>query len=69
MQQEAAAKERDSRAATGNNSADPAARNFQDEAWFAKLPPSLQKAIQSKARRGAPRGYEERLKRYFESDR
>lgn len=68
MQQEAAAKERDSRAATGNNSADLAARKFQDEAWFAKLPPSLQKAIQSKARRNAPRGYEERLKRYFESD-
>lgn len=42
-------------------------RNFQTEGWFAKLPPSLQKAIQAKARRRAPRGYEQRLKRYFES--
>ena len=44
-----------------------ATRNFQTESWFAKLPPSLQKAIQAKARRRAPRGYEQRLKRYFES--
>jgi len=42
-------------------------RNFQTEGWFAKLPSSLQKAIQAKARRDAPRGYEQRLKRYFES--
>ena len=67
LQQEATAKDRDSRAATGNNSTDPAARKFQEEPWFAKLPPSLQKAIQSKSRGNAPRGYEERLKRYFES--
>ena len=44
-----------------------ATRNFQTESWFAKLPAALQKAIQAKARRRAPRGYEQRLKRYFES--
>ena len=31
------------------------------------IPPSLRTAIQSKARGKAPRGYEERLRRYFES--
>ncbi len=43
------------------------ALKFKEEPWFAKLPPSLRSAIQSKARNKAPRGYEERLKRYFES--
>jgi hypothetical protein len=40
---------------------------FRDEPWFTKLPPSLRKAIEARARRRAPRGYEERLRRYFES--
>jgi len=38
-----------------------------DEPWFGRLPPELRKAIRSDARRRAPRGYEERLRRYFES--
>jgi hypothetical protein len=46
---------------------DAAKRKYEEEPWFAKLPPSLRTAIQSKARNKAPRGYEERLKRYFES--
>ena len=40
---------------------------LENEAWFAKLPPSLRAAIQAKSRGKAPRGYEERLRRYFES--
>jgi hypothetical protein len=35
--------------------------------WFARLPADLREAIRAKSRRPAPRGYEERLKRYFES--
>ena len=40
---------------------------FDKEPWFAKLPPELRNAIQAKSRGKAPRGYEERLKRYFEN--
>jgi hypothetical protein len=67
LEQDPAARERDSRTGSGNNTGDPESRSFQGEPWFAKLPPALQKAIQSKSRRAPPRGYEERLKRYFES--
>lgn len=67
FEQETAAKERDSRAGNSQQSEDVAGRKFQQEPWFAKLPPALQNAIQAKSRRSAPRGYEERLKRYFES--
>jgi hypothetical protein len=35
--------------------------------WFAKLPKQQQDAIRADALRRAPRGYEERLKRYFQS--
>jgi hypothetical protein len=34
---------------------------------MARLPPELRSAIQARSRRLAPRGYEERLKRYFEN--
>jgi len=44
-----------------------AGRSFIEEPWFAKLPLELRQAIRSNAQRRAPRGYEERLKRYFES--
>lgn len=37
------------------------------EVWMARLPPELRSAIQARSRRLAPRGYEERLKRYFEN--
>ncbi len=37
------------------------------EPWFVKLPPDLQRAIRAKSRTRAPRGYEERLRRYYES--
>jgi hypothetical protein len=57
----------DSRSQTAGEDPEAAGRKFEDEPWFARLPPSLRSAIQSKARSKAPRGYEERLKRYFES--
>jgi hypothetical protein len=37
------------------------------DVWMARLPPELRAAIQARSRRLPPRGYEERLKRYFES--
>lgn len=57
----------DSRGGQVNQDSDAARQKFAQEPWFAKLPPKLQSAIQSKARGKAPRGYEERLRRYFES--
>jgi hypothetical protein len=57
----------DSRGELGGADATAGTGKIENEPWFAKLPPSLQSAIQAKARGRAPRGYEERLKRYFES--
>ena len=57
----------DSRGQGGEGDSDAAAQKYEKEPWFAKLPPGLRSAIQSKARGKAPRGYEERLRRYFES--
>jgi hypothetical protein len=39
----------------------------ENEPWFAKLPPETQESIRTKARRPAPRGYEDKLRRYFDS--
>jgi hypothetical protein len=47
--------------------AEAGAQQFVEEPWFAKLPPELRDAIRNNARRRPPRGYEERLQRYFES--
>ena len=63
----APAADADSRGSLANQDAAGGGLKFKEEAWFAKLPPSLQAAIQAKARGKAPRGYEERLRRYFES--
>jgi hypothetical protein len=65
--QSAPAAQADSRGQAGEGDSDAARQKFEAEPWFAKLPPSLRSAIQSKARGKAPRGYEERLRRYFES--
>jgi hypothetical protein len=54
-------------AATGTPTAEQKAKAFQEEAWFAKLPPQLRQAIRAQSQRRPPRGYEERLKRYFEN--
>jgi hypothetical protein len=43
------------------------ARGLASEPWFARLPPELRQAIQAKTTRRAPRGYEERMRRYFEN--
>ena len=42
-------------------------RNFLEQPWFARLPPELRTAIRNNAQRQPPRGYEERLQRYFEN--
>ncbi len=47
--------------------ADAATRQFQDQPWFAKLPPELRRSIRAGAQQKPPRAYEERLKRYFQS--
>lgn len=57
----------DSRGEKSDQDSDAKAQKFTKEPWFAKLPPALQNAIQAKARGKAPKGYEERLRRYFES--
>jgi hypothetical protein len=57
----------DSRGEAGGQDAASGGQRIESEAWFARLPPSLQSAIQAKSRGKAPRGYEERLRRYFES--
>ncbi|HEV3006053.1 MAG TPA: hypothetical protein VGX78_16410 [Pirellulales bacterium] len=41
-------------------------RDFSNEAWFATLPAEVRRAIRAQANRPFPRGYEERLRRYFE---
>jgi hypothetical protein len=42
-------------------------KQFLDEPWFAKLPPEMRSAIRNNSSRRPPRGYEERLQRYFEN--
>jgi hypothetical protein len=57
----------DSKAGKRDGDADAAARQFQDQPWFAKLPPELRRSIRAGAQQKSPRAYEERLKRYFQS--
>lgn len=40
--------------------------DYRREPWFVRLPPEMRRAIESGARRPAPPGYAERLRRYFE---
>jgi len=51
----------------GQRQAEGDPRKFKEEPWVAKLPPELRKAMRAKSQRRAPRGYEERLQRYFEN--
>ncbi len=57
--------------ADGQRSADDHAiaegQSAADAPWFARLPAELREAIRSRGRSQPPRGYEERLRRYFES--
>lgn len=52
---------------SGDASADAAGKSLEREPWFAKLPPEMRKAIRAKSQRRAPRGYEEKLDRYFQN--
>ena len=47
--------------------ADVESRSFEKEAWFTRLPADLQNRIRGATRRPAPRGYESKLQRYFQS--
>ena len=67
LQQKPGPQDGDSRTPDSPHTADIKARDFEREPWFAKLPPDLQRAIRAKSRARAPRGYEERLRRYFEN--
>ena len=40
---------------------------MREESWVAKLPPELRQAMRARAQQRAPKGYEERLDRYFKS--
>lgn len=42
-------------------------RSFEREPWFTKLPPGVQQSIRASLRRAPPKGYEERLKLYFQN--
>src|SRR5439155_22041399 len=69
----------DSRGQLGREGGEPTggtAGRLESEPWFAKLPPGLRAAIIERSRSSAtggygagqaPRGYQERLRRYFES--
>jgi hypothetical protein len=57
----------DSRVPDGASGGDMKARAFESAPWFAKLPKELRDAIRAKSRREPPKGYEETLRRYYES--
>jgi hypothetical protein len=60
--------EGDSRAGTAAGRAAQAAEHrMSDDPWFARLPPEVRSAIRANAQRPAPRGYEDRLQRYFQN--
>jgi hypothetical protein len=45
----------------------PGDRLLRNEPWFAKLPPEVRNAIRTGSQRTPPRGYEDRLQRYFQN--
>ncbi len=57
----------DSKAGKRDGDADAATRQFEEQPWFAKLPPELRRSIRAGAQQKSPRAYEERLRRYFQS--
>ncbi len=57
----------DSKSGKRDGDADGTARKFEDQPWFAKLPPELRRSIRAGTQQKSPRAYEERLKRYFQS--
>ena len=51
----------------GSSQSNPEQRVVREESWVAKLPPELRQAMRARAQQRAPKGYEERLDRYFKS--
>ncbi|MCE9555672.1 MAG: hypothetical protein K8T91_20170 [Planctomycetes bacterium] len=59
--------EKGSKALQSQKDAEVTRKDYSKEPWFAKLPPDVQKALRSESRRPLPRGYEERLQKYFQN--
>lgn len=60
------ARERAARPATeGAETTANAVEQLQRQPWFTRLPAEVRRAIRAEARRPPPRGYEDRLQRYF----
>ena len=58
----------DARSAAANAASErAAARVPESDPWFAKLPPEVRKAMRTSAASAPPRGYEERMQRYFQN--
>ena len=57
----------DGRTAQSGHDSDAAGRGAAAQPWFANLPPEVQAALRARSNRAAPRTYEGRLRRYFES--
>lgn len=58
---------RDDRSGNRQGDSDATGRALREEPWFAKLPPELQKSLRGGVNQRAPRAYEERLRKYFQS--
>ncbi len=50
-----------------DQSAENRQRQFIEEPWMLQLPSEVRAAIRANSQRRAPRGYEERLQRYFKN--
>ncbi len=62
------ARRRDSRSGDTQNPQPPDFRpRTREEPWIAELPPEVRGAIRANSQRRPPRGYEERLQRYFKN--
>lgn len=56
-----------SRTVDNRSSSHSGAADFRKEPWFAKLPPETRQAVEARAQRPPPRGYEQRMQRYFQN--
>jgi hypothetical protein len=52
-------------AGSGADAARPAVRALTNDPWLAKLPPEVRSAIRANSQRTPPRGYEDRMQKYF----
>lgn len=68
VQADASKPDRDSRGSvTPNADADAGRARQTEEPWLARLPPEVRAAIRANSQRRPPRGYEERLQRYYKN--